>query len=159
MVAAPRPFHTRASSRRQRVSVAFRAHHQPYLCRKWGMSGDFGDSEIAMSSELIRCTQFSPSVRVRTRLSPDFARRFRPRNLARPCKRDSSSSCDCRARWSPIPALGGVLTCVTRALRSGTRTKKHTAVARGPKSIVFTNVLTLTFRAENLAGTFFHFST
>jgi len=52
-VAAPRPFPTRASSRRQRVSVAFRAHHQPYLCRKWGMSGNFWDSEIAMSSELI----------------------------------------------------------------------------------------------------------
>jgi len=30
-------------------------------------------------------------------------------------------------------------------------------VVRGPKRIVFTNYLT--FRAENLAGTFFHFST
>jgi len=136
---APFPQGTRASSRRQRVSVAFRAHHQPCLCRKWVIRGDFGGNETAMSSELIRWTQFSPSVR--TRLSPAFARRFRPRNLARPCKRDSSSSCDCRARWSPIPALGGVLTCVTRALRSGTRTKKQTAVARGPKRIVFTNFL------------------
>ena len=152
-VAAPRPFPTRASSRRQRVSVAFRAHHQPYLCRKWGMSGIFWDSETAMSSELIRWTQFSPSVR--TRLSPAFARRFRPRNLARPCKRDCTA--DCRARRSPIPALGGLLPCVTRALRSGSRTKKQTAVSRGPKRIVFTNFLT--FRAENLAGTFFHFST
>ena len=54
-VAAPRPFPSRASSRRrQRVSVAFRAHHQPCLCRKWGMTGDFGDSEIAMSAELLR---------------------------------------------------------------------------------------------------------
>jgi len=105
------------------------------------MSGDFGDSEIARSSELIRWTQFSPSVR--TRLSPAFARRFRPRNLARPCKRDSP--CDCRARRSPIPALGGLLPCVTRALRSGSRTKKQTAVSRGPKRNVFTNFLT--FRA------------
>merc|ERR1712070_578735 len=63
----------------------------------------------------------------------------RPRNLARPCKGDSP--CDCRARGSPIPALVCVLTCVTRALRSGTRTKKQTAVARGPKRIVFTNFL------------------
>jgi len=33
----------------------------------------------------------------------------------------------------------------TELLRSGTRTKKQTAVARGPKRIVFTNFLT--FRA------------
>ena len=145
MVAAPRPFPTRALIK--------------YLCRKWGMSGNFWDRETAMSScsELIRLTQFQFSPSVRTRLSPAFARRFRPRNLARPCTRDPPG--DCRARRSPIPALVCVLTCVTRALRSGTRTKKQTAVARGPKRIVFTNVLTLTFRAENLAGTFFHFST
>merc|ERR1712070_1178684 len=64
----------------------------------------------------------------------------RPRNLARPCKGDAP--CDCRARGSPIPALVCVLTCVTRALRSGTRTKKQTAVSRGPKRIAFTNFLT-----------------
>jgi len=42
MVAAPRPFPTRALIK--------------YLCRKWGMSGNFWDSETAMSScsELIR---------------------------------------------------------------------------------------------------------
>jgi len=95
------------------------------------MSGDFGDSETAMSSELIRWTQFSPSVR--TRLSPAFARRFRPRNLVRPCKRDSS--CDCRARRSPIPALFCVLTRVTRALRSGTRTKNKRPWRAAPKEL------------------------
>jgi len=143
---------------RHRASSAVRVGApSPYLCRKWVIKikirGDFGDSETAMSSELIRWTQFSPSVR--TRPSPAFARRFRPRNWARPCKRDSS--CDCRARRSPIPALFCVLMRVTRALRSATRTKTQTAVARDPKRIVFTNFLTL--RAENLAGTFFHFST
>ena len=38
---------------------------------------------------------------------------------------------------------------------AGPGQKKQTAVSRGPKRIVFTNFLT--FRAENLASTFFHF--